>query len=95
MERDYKQFDIDKEIAPEPLARIKKTIDAIIDGGYGSSESLNDRVHVAYCICKDLEIMYYRGLAAGIQQASKEWKEMVEREVPSTLGRAGRITEKS
>ncbi len=95
MERDYTQFGIDPEIAPESLAKIKNTIDAIIDGGYGVTLTLalDNRMHLAYCICKDMETMYFRGFADGMAHASKEWKDMIDRH--SQPGRAGRITEKS
>jgi hypothetical protein len=88
MKRDYTQFEIDHEIKSEALAKIKNTIDAILDGGYGVlSEKPTDRVHLALCICKDMEIMYFRGFTDGMTHSSKEWKDV--------LGRAGRITEKS
>jgi len=100
MERDYKQFEIGPEIEPEALAKIKKTIDAILDGGYGGvSDKPTDRTHLAFCICKDMEIMYFRGFTNGMTHASNEWKSVLVKESKlnkeSKLGRAGRITEKS
>lgn len=73
MPRNYDLFSIDADIPGEICLRIRKTIDAILDGGY----DISDREHLAFLISMDMQVMYYRGKTLGVLESGDRWTKLL------------------
>lgn len=77
MSRDYSKFELDSDIPGDVILRVRKTIDAILDGGYVNSTATVDREHLAFMVSCDMQIMYYRGRTHGALEAGDRWTRML------------------